>query len=80
MSKAYEIPSKQALELLKEVYPQEELHTKSNPLIIDGKEYVSFEVAEDLYNALSEIMNSGFRSAVYGYPAVGAMNKFKGIK
>lgn len=80
MSNAYKIPSKEALELLKEVYPKNELHTKSNPLIIDGKKYVSIEVAEDLYNALKEIMNSGFRSAVYGLPAVGAMNKYKGIK
>lgn len=80
MSKAYKIPSKEALELIKDVYPKEELHTKSNPLIIGGKEYVSIEVAEDLYKALSEIMNSGYCSAVYGLPAVGAMNQFKGIK
>lgn len=79
MSNAYKIPSKEALELLKDVYPKEELHTKSNPLIIDGKKYVSMEVAEDLYNALSEIMKSGFRSAVYGLPAVGAINQYKGI-
>lgn len=80
MSNAYKIPDKQAIKLLKEVYPQNELHTKSNPLIIDGKKYVSFEVAEDLYNALKDIMNSGFGSAVYGLPAVGAMNQYKGIK
>jgi hypothetical protein len=80
MSNAYKIPSKEALELLKEVYPKNELHTKSNPLIVGDKKYVSIEVAEDLYNALSEIMKSGFRSAVYGLPAVSAMNQFKGVK
>ena len=74
------IPSKEALELLKDVYLKNELHTKSNPLIIDGKKYVSMEVAEDLYKALSEIMNSGYMSAVYGLPAVSAMNQFKGVK
>ena len=77
---AVTIPDKQAIKLLKEVYPQNELHTKSNPLIIDGKKYVSMEVAEDLYNALSDIMHSGFGSGSYGLPAVGAMNKYKGIK
>ena len=80
MSNAYKIPDKQALKLLKGLYPQNELHTKSNPLIIDGKKYVSIEVAEDLYNALKDIMNSGYCSAVYGLPANAAMNQFKGIK
>ena len=77
---AVTIPSKEALKLLKEAYPKKELRTKSNPLIIDGKKYVSIEVAEDLYKALSEIMNSGFGSGSYGLPAVAAMNQFKGIK
>ena len=50
-------------------------HNLKNPLIIDGKKYVSAELVEDLKVATQDLLDAGYNSTVFAMPMKAAINQ-----
>lgn len=80
MTKIYTLPNKEGMEIIKKVFPDDTpKHSLLNPLVIEGEEYVSKEVAEKLFSVLMKIKKSGYTSTVHGIEITAALNYAKKV-